>query len=180
MKKLIIASAIVATLALSASVYAAIPSATNVITGCYGNLTGNLRLIDKESSNSCLGTETEVSWNQQGLVGPVGAQGPAGEQGPQGVQGIQGVQGQTGSSSTITVSSGPQAVPVGTSLTVFAGCTNGKLTGGGYRIRTNGYVHPALDYQIIRNFPNSDNYTVEIINVGTGQFDVEAYGICLN
>lgn len=52
--------------------YAAIPSSTGVISGCYNNRTGALRVIDAEAGAMCTTRETPISWNQQGPPGPPG------------------------------------------------------------------------------------------------------------
>jgi hypothetical protein len=51
---------------------ASIPdSGTGVITGCYitsGANAGKLRVIDAQSGATCLGTETQLTWNQKGVT----------------------------------------------------------------------------------------------------------------
>ena len=73
---------------------AAFASGSQVINACY-NPSGLLRI---NTSGSCAGNETAVSWNQQGPQGPAGtgAQGPAGSQGPQGPKGDTGATGPGG------------------------------------------------------------------------------------
>ena len=68
------------------TVFAGIPGDDGRIHGCY--LThqnelerqGNLRVVGDASQ--CKDSETAISWNQQGLPGPSGAQGPRGDPGP--------------------------------------------------------------------------------------------------
>jgi hypothetical protein len=48
---------------------ASIPGQDGVIRGCYDNSTGALRVIDPDAGRSCSGTETALSWNQQGPKG---------------------------------------------------------------------------------------------------------------
>jgi hypothetical protein len=68
--------------------YASIPdSNTGVITGCYNNQTGVLRVIDAQAGAICHPSETTLKWNQTGQPGPQGPQGPQGPVGPQGPQG---------------------------------------------------------------------------------------------
>lgn len=55
--------------------YAAIPGGTGVISGCFNNVHGGLRMIDTEAGDTCKNNETAISWNQQGPPGP---QGPPG------------------------------------------------------------------------------------------------------
>lgn len=101
-----------------------IPSSNGTITGCYQTVPqgidtgpatpfGTLRVIDPSQSPSSggtasnpdvyscrTGTESTITWNQQGPPGPQGPQGPAGPQGSQGPGGPQGPAG------TVEVSAG--------------------------------------------------------------------------
>ena len=72
--------------AAATAAWAAIPGAGGVITGCYKNGHGQLRVIDE--ADSCLPSETELTWSQTGPAGPQGPQGPPGPQGPQGPPGV--------------------------------------------------------------------------------------------
>jgi type VI secretion system secreted protein Hcp len=85
---------------------ASIPGSNGVITACWDHNNdtshfGTLRVIDPTipasgHSNyeySCLTNETQITWNQQGPVGPAGATGPAGPAGSTGPAGVQGPQG---------------------------------------------------------------------------------------
>lgn len=49
---------------------ASVPDANGVFHGCYGTLTGNVRIVD---GRSCGLFERPVSWHQTGPVGPAGA-----------------------------------------------------------------------------------------------------------
>jgi hypothetical protein len=52
---------------------AAIPdSSTGVITGCYHNSTGALRVIDAQAGQTCGSGQTQLTWNQEGPQGPAG------------------------------------------------------------------------------------------------------------
>jgi hypothetical protein len=78
---------------------AAIPNGNGVVTGCYDNLTGQLRVIDAEGGKFCGEFETSLNWDQHGqagIQGPPGPQGAKGEPGPQGERGPQGNQGPQG------------------------------------------------------------------------------------
>jgi hypothetical protein len=72
----------------------AIPSGSDgVIHACHekaGLLTdqGDLRVIDKESGQSCRNNEIPLSWNQRGPQGATGPQGPQGAPGPPGPPGF--------------------------------------------------------------------------------------------
>ena len=97
---------------------ASIPDTNNVIHGCYGRITGILRVIDTAKvTDRCLPTEHRISWNQQGPVGPVGPMGPMGFTGPQGSQGPVGPP-------------GPQGVP-GVSGATFETTSNRAVGSGG-------------------------------------------------
>src|SRR5919106_118027 len=52
--------------------YASIPGGDGVIDGCYGKITGNLRVIDADAGGACLANERPLSWNQVGPQGPPG------------------------------------------------------------------------------------------------------------
>src|SRR4051812_29830484 len=73
---------------------AAIPGPGGVITGCYAAANGALRVID--SSASCAGGETRITWNQKGPTGARGPTGPKGAAGPKGPTGQTGPKGPTG------------------------------------------------------------------------------------
>ena len=77
--------------------YAAIPnSSTGVITGCYSQVSGALRVIDAQAGQTCNATERTLPWNQTGPTGPTGPQGPQGEKGEKGEKGDTGETGPTG------------------------------------------------------------------------------------
>lgn len=70
---LIVFAALVGGLAVA---YAAIPdSGTGVITGCYKNNGGDLRVIDAQAGATCPGGYTQLTWNQTGPAGPPGLSG---------------------------------------------------------------------------------------------------------
>ena len=121
-KRMILATASIAIIASISS--GSIPGPNGVITGCYNNGAGILRVIDT-SETTCGLSETSVTWNQIGPQGPVGPQGPAGPQGAVGPQGPAGPQGTQGPA-------GPQGTP-GVSQATFAG----------------GTVDPGLDYTLV-------------------------------
>jgi hypothetical protein len=52
-----------------------------VINGCYKSQNGQLRLIDP-ATDSCLPSETAISWGQTGTQGPKGDKGDKGDPGP--------------------------------------------------------------------------------------------------
>ncbi len=75
-----------------------IPASNGTITGCYPSL-GALRplsLIDPSTGASCPPGLTQVTFNQTGPQGPVGAAGPTGPTGAQGTAGAPGAAGPAG------------------------------------------------------------------------------------
>jgi hypothetical protein len=70
--------------------YALASSKTKTITVCADKKTGVLHL---KTRGRCKGSQTRVSWNQQGPQGVRGPQGAAGARGQTGAQGTQGPQG---------------------------------------------------------------------------------------
>jgi hypothetical protein len=60
-----------------------------VINGCYKSQNGQLRLIDP-ATDSCLPSETAISWGQTGTQGPKGDKGDKGDPGPPGPKGDKG------------------------------------------------------------------------------------------
>lgn len=58
-----------------------------IINACVGKVTGLVRILDPTRSQSCIGLEKPISWNQRGLPGPTGATGPAGPTGATGPAG---------------------------------------------------------------------------------------------
>lgn len=97
-RRLVVAP-IVATVTIAASTVAlaAIPdSSTGVITGCYNQISGALRVIDAQHGARCLTGEKKLTWNQTGPQGPLGPQGPQGAKGETGAAGPQGPAGPQG------------------------------------------------------------------------------------
>jgi hypothetical protein len=97
--------------------FGAIPDSGGVIHGCYNKTNGKLRVADATNPKlgDCVGSETALDWNKQGVQGPQGvpgAQGPKGDRGdtgaagPQGIPGAQGPKGDTGA----TGAAGPQGL----------------------------------------------------------------------
>ena len=57
---------VLAVVIAGAAVYAAIPSATGVISACYSMFGGSVRIIDREAGATCFGWEKGLAWNQIG------------------------------------------------------------------------------------------------------------------
>ncbi len=95
MRPALLGLAIVVALALGGIAYANIPDSGGVIHACYKKNQGDLRVIDTEKAQACLGSEEPLTWNH---TGPQGIQGPSGPSGPSGPAGIQGPSGPSGPS----------------------------------------------------------------------------------
>ena len=108
-RRLKLAAALIAALAVAGTAFAAIPDSGGVIHGCYLKNAGLLRVIDTARSR-CSPIETAIQWSQTGPQGPEGAIGP---QGPTGAKGDTGAAGPAGPAGAV----GP-AGPAGASLTV--------------------------------------------------------------
>lgn len=105
-------------LILNGSATAGIPGPDGVITGCYEQASGQLRVIDVAAQAQCLATEQQLTWQQTGPVGPAGAQGeqgatgstgPAGATGPQGDPGVTGPAGAKGDKGDVGLQGPPGA-----------------------------------------------------------------------
>lgn len=72
---------IVTAMVVGGLAWAQIPGPLGVITGCYSNKTGALRVIDTSKTTCVAKTETQLEWNQQGVAGVSGAQGAPGASG---------------------------------------------------------------------------------------------------
>ncbi len=78
---------------------AGIPDPNGIITGCYDQKSGALRVIDASAGQQCDAKEAQLTWSQTGPQGPKGDKGDPGPQGLQGIpgeQGLQGLKGDTG------------------------------------------------------------------------------------
>ena len=83
--------------------WATIPSADGIITACYNNTNGSLRVIDPPGA-ACRSSETALQWSVRGEPGPTGPAGPTGPTGPTGATGPAGPTGDPGPT-------GPQGDP---------------------------------------------------------------------
>jgi hypothetical protein len=161
----------------------------SVISGCYSNHTGALRIVG--DGERCRPQETAVEWNQRGPQGPPGPTGPAGPTGPQGAQGPAGAQGAqgpagpqgpTGGLAERAVVSSGFTVPQSTlefTYVATALCPPGKVVlGGGYEVEQAGVNE-------VRESRPQTGSGVEGWAVGIGadeDVDVEGvvYAICAN
>ena len=81
----------------SAVAMGAIPdSETGVITSCYNNTNGTLRVIDAQAGESCKANSTTLTFNQKGIKGDTGATGAKGDTGATGAKGDTGETGAKG------------------------------------------------------------------------------------
>jgi hypothetical protein len=82
--------AVVALVIVGAIVFASIPAPDGLISGCYSNNGGRLRVIDA-ATQKCLNSETPLAWNARGLQGLKGDPGMNGLNGTNGTNGLNGV-----------------------------------------------------------------------------------------
>ena len=75
------------------------PSSSSTITGCRGIL-GIVRVIDAQAGQGCAKGETQLTWNQKGPAGLVGAKGDTGPTGAIGANGAMGPKGDAGATGT--------------------------------------------------------------------------------
>ena len=111
-RRLKLAAALIAALAVAGTAFAAIPDSGGVIHGCYLKNAGLLRVIDTARSR-CSPIETAIQWSQTGPQGPEGAIGP---QGPTGAKGDTGAAGPAGPAGA----TGPAGPSGGSSIVTFA------------------------------------------------------------
>jgi len=143
------------------------------ISGCVDKKTGGLRI-----SSKCLKTETQLTWNQEGIQGEVGPQGIAGlngidgligSQGTQGLQGLQGLQGIQGTQGApgkdgVNGAMGPQGPTGASGPQGVAGSSSG---GGGLLVRD---VNNNLVGYLVDFLSNSATYVdTSSVSVGFGQ-----------
>jgi hypothetical protein len=103
----------------------------SVISGCYSNHSGALRVIG--DGEECRADETALQWNQQGSPGPVGPAGPQGPVGPEGPAG--GLAGREVMVFEFTVPSSTAEF----TYVATATCPAGKVVlGGGYEVEQAG------------------------------------------
>lgn len=103
-RKLVIGATLGTALVFAGIAFGAIPGAGGVISACYDEQSGQVRIYDDAggSPKSCGKSEAAISWNQQGPkgdkgdTGPQGPAGPAGPAGPTGPAGATGPQGPAG------------------------------------------------------------------------------------
>jgi hypothetical protein len=75
---------------------AAIPGADGSVSGCYGKLTGIVRVIDPAGGTCNPRFETPITWSVRGPIGPKGDPGDPGPTGPTGATGPTGPKGDKG------------------------------------------------------------------------------------
>lgn len=74
-KRALAAASAVAAVAAASVAWAAIPSGSGLIRGCYHAVSGALRVIDADAAATCRPPEQEIQWSQTGPQGPPGAAG---------------------------------------------------------------------------------------------------------
>jgi hypothetical protein len=118
--------------------YALIPQ-NGVISACYARNTGALRVID--ATATCRPGEIALTWNQDGVPGPIGPAGPEGDAGPAGPAGPEGPTGAEGPAGP----AGPEG-PAGPAVDLVIGKVSLTTACGtfcsGFRFRAEGYTAP--------------------------------------
>ena len=128
---------------------ASIPDSGSVIHGCYGRLTGLLRVIDTEGLHPerCFPGEVSLTWNQKGPAGPTGPQGVPGPIGPAGPAGQAGAQGPAGPAGPAAASAATFEITanrdVGKDYTLVARKT---LPAGSWVIQANVHIDYGLPF----------------------------------
>ena len=120
--------AVVVALAAGSAAWATIPGAGGVISACYKNVNGQLRVVD--SASACRPSETTLAWNETGIAGPTGPTGPVGPTGATGPTGPEGPVGPPGPLDEHTVWISPlafQAGQFGSNLTFDRGSFGNTL-----------------------------------------------------
>ena len=120
----------IGTLGAAGIAVAGIPGQDGIISGCYNNTNGGLRLIDRSSGDACKTGETAIQWNEAGPQGPSGPAGPVGPQGPAGPQGLPGPAGPEGASGYEVVRANGET-DAADSKAQAATCPAGKKAVGG-------------------------------------------------
>ena len=154
---------------------AAIPSAGNVIKGCYHPSSAYVRVVDTDIGQTCTSTEKPLNWNQTGPAGPAGPTGPAGPAGPAGGFNYVG----RGEACAGTCTSEYYS----TYLEAWAGCPYGQtLVGGGFEMKPGRYsTGKRVPVSVQRNAPYPGyNYWVVGVNIEQLSYmDLKAYAICV-
>ncbi len=159
---------------------ASIPDDEGVITGCYSQPSGILRIIDV-AVDDCKATETELAWNQTGEPGPTGPPGAPGPQGEPGPAGPPGPPGPAGAMTGVEVVSDDFTVPHSTDeVTTYVAtvdCPTGKaVISGGYEIEQAG----VNEFRGSRPFVDSDSQGWGVLVGLDDDVDVEGvvYATC--
>jgi hypothetical protein len=142
--------------------YAAIPTSTGVIRGCYQMTSGSLRVIGTNPTvggGKCSTSEKALDWSQRG---PTGARGATGATGATGANGATGVTGTTGPSGP-TGPDGQGAISgstVGPSAheTILVQLSNGIILVGGCTGTVPQGVYVKLSRSSAAGTPNVDAY----------------------
>src|ERR1700733_15394748 len=79
-----VTSAAAALVLVAGAADASIPGAGGLITACYSQATGSVRVINAEAGAKCESNEKKLTWNQTGPTGPQGQRGLPGFDGTNG------------------------------------------------------------------------------------------------
>ena len=191
---LLVAAGAVAATVVGSAVAAAASDPPATITGCYGKVTGILRIVDT-TRHRCLITETAISWNAQGPAGvpgapgapgpkgDTGAQGPKGDTGAQGPKGDTGAQGPKGDSGATAVWANIAGDANATVISSKGQLTVDHLSTVNYLLYFTGLDLTKCGVSAILEFPaealdldlkTTDGYAQFVITKNTGTIDEEA------
>jgi hypothetical protein len=154
----------------------AIPGIGGVISSCYAKDGGYVRVIDAARAD-CKGSETLLTWNQQGVQGLKGDKGDKGETGDQGIQGEPGEQGLPGAAgvSGYEIAQQTFTFPQGVdNLSVEVPCPTGKKALGG------GWYQGVTAQRVVTSAPgqNGDSWFVSMLIGVNGGTTFVVYAIC--
>jgi hypothetical protein len=155
MRRVAIVVTALALVLIGGAALASIPDANGVIHACRLNSNGSIRVIDT-ASQSCNGSETELTWSQTGPQGPAGP------------------------SPSIYTKATSFSAP-GTATTTFTqNCDVGDLgVGGGWR---NGFtgVSVTADRPAQPNNNSNNGWSADFTNSNATARDVEVHAVCLD
>jgi len=170
-RPLVLGAVVCVGLAAGGVAWATIPDSGGVIHACYQKNSGQLRVIDPSTGDSCSNAEKSLSWSQTGPTGPQGPQGPQGAQGPQGSQGPSGAAGQNGVSGYQVVQTSYEVLGGFEYFDLEADCPTGDVAiGGGYTIP---YPPPddekgrIEDLYMLGSYPSGNAFIVQLDNENT-------------
>ena len=166
-------------------VSASIPRSSNHVYSACMTGAGAIRMIDYEAGVRCGATETLISWNERGLLGPAGPKGSTGSAGSDGAPGPAGTIGPPGAPgvSGYEVVSDDFVMTLGVEYgTSSVECPDGKVAiGGGYdfsSLFTKG-VDPKYRNFMGASYPTGTSWTVKWYHgIDNLEIAFSVYAVC--